>query len=37
MYIALSKKPRKTNRKRTNKLRAKLHRKQVKRVRRMVT
>lgn len=37
MYIVLSKKPRKTNRKKTNRLRAKLNRKQVKRLARMIT
>ena len=36
MYITLSKKPRKTNRAKTNRLRAKLNRKQVKRVARMI-
>ncbi len=36
MYIVLSKQPRKTNRSRTNRLRAKLKRKQQKRVARMV-
>ena len=37
MYIVLSKKPRKTNRSRTNRLRAKFKAKQAKRVARMVT
>ena len=37
MYIVLSKKPRKTNRSRTNRLRAKLKAKQTRRVARMVT
>ncbi len=36
MYIVLSKQPRKTNRSRTNRLRAKFKRKQAKRVARMV-
>ena len=36
MYIVLSKQPRKTNRSRTNRLHAKLKRKQAKRVARMV-
>ena len=36
MYINLSKKSRKTNRSRTNRLRAKLKRKQVKRLARMI-
>ncbi len=37
MYINLSKKPRKTNRTKTARLRAKLKRKQVKRLKRMIT
>ena len=37
MYITLSKKPRKTNRTKTKRYRAKLARKQVKRVKRMIT
>ena len=37
MYIVLSKKPRKTNRTKTNRLRAKFKRKQVKRLKRMIT
>lgn len=37
MYIVLSKQPRKTNRGKTNRLRAKLKRKQVKRLKRMIT
>lgn len=37
MYIVLSKVPRKTNRGKTNKLRAKMKRKQVKRLKRMIT
>ena len=37
MYINLSKKPRKTNRTKTARYRAKLKRKQLKRVRRMIT
>ena len=37
MYITLSKKPRKTNRNKTARYRAKLKRKQLKRVRRMIT
>jgi hypothetical protein len=37
MYIVLSKKPRKTNRSKTNRFRAKLARKQAKRLARMVT
>jgi hypothetical protein len=36
MYITLSKQPRKTNRGKTNRLRAKLKRKQVKRLGRMI-
>jgi hypothetical protein len=35
MYITLSKKPRKTNRNKTNRMRAKFNRKQVKRLARM--
>ena len=37
MYINLSKKPRKTNRNKTARFRAKLKRKQVKRLKRMIT
>ncbi len=37
MYITLSKKPRKTNRKKSARYRAKLKRKQVKRLKRMIT
>jgi hypothetical protein len=37
MYLALSKKPRKTKRNKTARMRAKLKRKQLRRVRRMVT
>jgi hypothetical protein len=37
MYITLSKKPRKTNRKRTARFRAKLKAKQVRRLARMIT
>lgn len=36
MYITLSKQPRKTKRGKTNRLRAKLNRKQVKRIGRMI-
>jgi hypothetical protein len=37
MYINLSKKPRKTNRTKTARYRAKLKRKQIKRLKRMIT
>jgi hypothetical protein len=37
MYIVLSKKPRKTKRGKTNRFRAKLKRKQTKRLARMIT
>ena len=37
MYITLSKKPRKTKRNITKRYRAKMARKQVKRIRRMIT